>query len=176
MSIGFLAILMLNFSSCKKSNESGNGNGDATVSVQVDGVSFEEDDINFEKKSSNGTSSASGIVKDTSIVYDDFVVDVVMTKDNNKSNKVVSNSTVYRGGNENMAATVRTAELTKGVKYRVLVFNANGTFNQSKDYTYGSEGSTGPMSLDAGFKYTFIAYSINSATDALPAVTYKKWY
>lgn len=173
MSIGFLAILMLNFTSCQKSNEPGNSNGDATVSVQIDGVSFEEDDINFEKKSSNGTSYASGIVKDTSIVYDDFVVDVVMTKDNNRSDKVVSNSTVYRGGNENMAATVKVAELTKGVKYRVVVFNADGTFNQAKDYVYGSEGSTGPMSVNAGFKYSFIAYSINSATDALPTLSYK---
>jgi len=172
LSIGLLAILMLSFFSCKRSNDPIEGNGDATLNVQIDGVSFDEEDLNFEKKSSNNASSTSGIVKDTSIVYKDFVVDVVMSKDEDRADRVVSNSTIYRGGNENMAATTVTSKLTKGVKYRLVAFNADGSFNQAKDYAYGSEATAGPMNLDAGKKYTFVAYSINSATEELPTMTY----
>lgn len=172
-SIGFLAVLMLSFGSCKRSDDPVGGNGEAKLNVQIDGVSFEEDNIDFDKKSSTNGSVASGIVKDTSLVYDDFVVDVKMTQDNDRSNRTVSNHTVYRGSDANMAAAVtKTTELTKGTKYRLVAFNADGSFNQAKDYTYGNEGATSGMSLDAGKKYTFVAYSINSANDPLPDLVY----
>jgi len=172
-SIGFLAVLMLSFGSCKRSDDPVGGNGEAKLNVQIDGISFEEDNIDFEKKSSSNGSIASGLVKDTSLVYDDFVVDVKMSQDNDRSNRTVSNQTTYRGSDANMAAAVtKTTELTKGTKYRLVAFNADGTFNQAKDYTYGSEASAGAMSLDAGKKYTFVAYSINSANDPLPTLIY----
>lgn len=96
-----------------------------------------------------------------------------MTQDNDRSNRTVSNHTVYRGSDANMAAAVtKTTELTKGTKYRLVAFNADGSFNQAKDYTYGNEGATSGMSLDAGKKYTFVAYSINSANDPLPDLVY----
>lgn len=172
-SIGFLAVLMLSFGSCKRSDDPVGGNGEAKLNVQIDGISFEEDNIDFDKKSSTKGSVASGLVKDTSLVYDDFVVDVKMSQDNDRSNRTVSNQTTYRGSDANMAAAVtKTTPLTKGTKYRLVAFNADGTFNQAKDYTYGSEASAGAMSLDAGKKYTFVAYSINSANDELPKLIY----
>jgi len=101
-SMGFMAILMLTFSSCQKDTDAGTGTGDAKVMVQMDGVSFEQDNYDYGAKSSAANSSASGIVKDTSIVYDDFVVDVQMTNETDRSSRTVNNNTVYRAGNSNL--------------------------------------------------------------------------
>lgn len=171
-SMGFMAILMLTFSSCQKDTDAGTGTGDAKVMVQMDGVSFEQDNYDYGAKSSAANSSASGIVKDTSIVYDDFVVDVQMTNETDRSSRTVNNNTVYRAGNSNMAASTVTTKLAPGVKYKLFAYNADGTLNQSKEYTVGSEATTGPMSLDAGKEYTFVAYSFNG-TSSLPDVSYK---
>ena len=171
-SMGFMAILMLTFSSCQKDTDAGTGTGDAKVMVQMDGVSFEQDNYDYGAKSSAANSSASGIVKDTSIVYDDFVVDVQMTNETDRSSRTVNNNTVYRAGNSNMAASTVTTKLAPGIKYKLVAFNSDGTLNQIKEYTVGSEATTGPMSLDAGKNYTFVAYSFNG-TSTLPDVSYK---
>ena len=172
-SMGFMAILMLTFSSCQKDTDAGTGTGDAKVMVQMDGVSFEQDNYDYGAKSSAANSSASGIVKDTSIVYDDFVVDVQMTNETDRSSRTVNNNTVYRAGNSNMAAsTTVTTKLAPGIKYKLVAFNSDGTLNQTKEYTVGREATTGPMSLDAGKNYTFVAYSFNGTT-TLPDVSFK---
>jgi hypothetical protein len=171
-SMGFMAILMLTFSSCQKDTDAGTGTGDGGVYVNLNGVSFEEDDIDFEKKGSTNSTLASGIVKDTTLIFDDFVVDVQMTKESNRAGKIVSNKTVLKGSNENMAATTVTNSLTPGVKYRVVVFNSDGSYYRYKDYVYGPKKDQDSIALDHGKKYSFVVYSINSSTETLPAITF----
>ena len=62
--------------------------------------------------------------------------------------------------------------LPNGTVYRVAVYNNNGAFVESKDYTRGNEGTVS-MNLNGGSTYTFVVYSVNTTnvTD-LPAITY----
>lgn len=69
-----------------------------------------------------------------------------------------------------MKAAAVTKPLEKGVQYKLLVYNENGTYNTSKTYTYGNESTDDPILLDAGKTYTFVAFSINDKTK-VPEVT-----
>ncbi|MCT3918024.1 fimbrillin family protein [Elizabethkingia anophelis] len=84
------------------------------------------------------------------------------------SNESVSNSGVS-GSLASSGSTYLAAgdPLANGVKFRVLVYDSNGNYKISQDYTVGQPAT--PMLLDAGVTYTIIAYSYNSNT--LPSLS-----
>ncbi|WP_343559233.1 FISUMP domain-containing protein [Sphingobacterium sp.] len=68
-------------------------------------------------------------------------------------------------------ASTETKPLDPGIRYKMAVYNSSGEYVTERDYIRGSENSTSQLSLDAGQSYTFVAYSVNSATD-LPSITF----
>ncbi|ODM55403.1 hypothetical protein [Elizabethkingia meningoseptica] len=57
------------------------------------------------------------------------------------------------------------------VKYKVAVYDNNGTYVDEKEFSYTQNDSNGFM-LNGGQTYTFIAYSVNSTSSAdTPAIT-----
>ncbi|MEI5985151.1 MULTISPECIES: fimbrillin family protein [Sphingobacterium] len=175
LSLSLPLILMLFVVGCSKSEDNPAVVKDGSlVNISIDGISYEEDQIDFEKKSSSRAgSSPSGVVQDTTLVFDDYSVDVVMEKDNGPIQKSIGGGTVQSSNNGLRAATVVRNKLTPGVYYRVVVYNSNGTFKATKDYVYGTNPANNFIALDSKVPYTFVIYSINSKTNNLPNVTYK---
>ncbi|MDR2275976.1 MAG: hypothetical protein LBF27_34030 [Sphingobacterium sp.] len=62
-------------------------------------------------------------------------------------------------------------DVAANVKYKVAVFDNNGTYVTERDYVRGQETNTAELLLNDGENYTFIAYSINS-TNENPEITY----
>ncbi len=168
-------IFMLIIVGCSKSEDNPAVVKDgALVNISIDGISYEEDQIDYEKKSSTrAVSSSSDVVQDTTLVYDDYSVDVVMEKENGPIQKSLGGGTVQSSNNGLRAATTVRNNLTPGVYYRVVVYNSNGTFKATKDYVYGANPANDFIALDSKVPYTFVIYSINSKTNNLPAITYK---
>ncbi len=65
-------------------------------------------------------------------------------------------------------ATTDRSPLDENIKYKVLVYDADGNYITEKLYTNGVGDQDG-IALDAGKTYSFIAYSVNSTT-LVPAV------
>lgn len=61
--------------------------------------------------------------------------------------------------------------LGTGIRYKLVVYNANGSYVDERNYIRGQETSTQDLKLNGGNNYTFVAYSVNSKTE-LPEVTY----
>lgn len=68
-------------------------------------------------------------------------------------------------------AAKETTDLAANIRYRVVVYNEDGTFNRQQEYVRGNETSAPVMRLDGGKTYTFVVYSINT-TAATPEPTY----
>lgn len=68
--------------------------------------------------------------------------------------------------NTDVQPTVLNSSLEEGVKYTVLVYNADGSLNQSKVLTHtpNTRYATFDENLEAGKTYTFIAVSLNSTS------------
>jgi hypothetical protein len=79
----------------------------------------------------------------------------------------VSNELQSSVSNRSTTTTDRTS-LGENIKYKVLVYDADGNYVTEKLYTNGVVDQYG-IALDAGKTYSFITYSVNSTT-SVPAV------
>ncbi|MCL1689420.1 FimB/Mfa2 family fimbrial subunit [Elizabethkingia anophelis] len=68
--------------------------------------------------------------------------------------------------------TTKSATYNEGIKYNLLVFDANGHFVTEQVYVLGRENEIKPLKLSKGQSYTFVAYSKGIATD-IPEVSFK---
>ena len=71
-------------------------------------------------------------------------------------------------------STPRNKSLDPGVKYRVIAYNPDGTYEDHKDFAYGQESSSSDFILTGGIQgasktYTFVVYSLNSTIN-LPEI------
>lgn len=96
----------------------------------------------------------------------DHYLDIELTLNDEKN--VVNNAIRENAGNQ---AALVNRDLVNGTRYKVAVFNGNGTFNSERNYIKGSESNTARLYLDRGKAYTFVVYSVNS-TSNLPAITF----
>ncbi len=165
--IPFLVILLL-IGSCNKSEEFTGVIGGAVLNVSLDGISYDEEEQLFEKKSSTREGYSTGVIKDTTIVYKEHMMDVLVESDNGQQP-----SSLGRGKVQTNAKGFRaiTKPLEPNIKYMLMVFNPDGSFKTQKEYTYGAPKVSDSIRVDSKVKYTIVAYSINS-TSALPQVTY----
>ncbi|MGE8379172.1 MAG: fimbrillin family protein, partial [Sphingobacterium sp.] len=86
------------------------------------------------------------------------------------SESSVTNGNQLRASSGNRAAvTEERTPLANNVKYKIVVYNADGDYVTEKTYTNSVDNSA-EISLEAEKTYTFVAYSVNS-TAAVPAVT-----
>ncbi|MCI0922328.1 FISUMP domain-containing protein [Sphingobacterium rhinopitheci] len=99
-------------------------------------------------------------------INDDYYMDVEWIEEGAKN--TINNNILRKEGNQ---AALVTRALPSGTRYKLVVFNDNGTFNTERNYAIGSENNTAILLLDRGKKYTFIVYSVGSTTD-LPNITF----
>ncbi|MFZ4861346.1 hypothetical protein ACL9RF_04110 [Sphingobacterium sp. Mn56C] len=85
---------------------------------------------------------------------------------------VAEPSAAYNAVNSKAASNMLTTTITTlqpYIKYKLLVFDDKGKFISERDYTHGKEQQEDQLLLQGGINYTFVAFSVNSAT-VLPAV------
>ncbi|OPC04831.1 hypothetical protein BAS09_03850 [Elizabethkingia ursingii] len=164
-----LFILSLNIISCRSSDtEHSISNQQASVKVNFSGTEFENAGNIETQASTKPNISGETLAQRTDIPFGaDLTLTAVLTPEGpTKSEKAVASSTKI-----NPMAETEQENIANNIKYKIVVFDANGTYITERDYTHGQEVNTTAINLDGGSSYTFIAYSIGSTSD-LPSVTY----
>lgn len=159
--------------SCQKSGETTALTGETVVKINLQGVSgFDEDGSNTvgqkqgSAKGSLASGSTSNIQEMTVPFGNGCSIDVVLT---NSSAAAAKKGLVAASSPKTTAAQVSEKPLDKDIKYKVVVYDNQGSYVTEKTYSYGSESTAAGIALDAGKTYTFIAYSINS-TSTVPNI------
>lgn len=172
--LGFLAILFIGFSSCQKDVSSDDvAPGKAIVKLNLQESIVQDDDQENGSKSSTRSSGTTPVVKDTTMMFGGYMVDVQLVDESIAAARGIQTSTSKSNGGIKAASVVKQNKIEDGVKYRMVAFKENGEFFAQKDYVHGQESVQDSMEIDAGFTYHFIVYSISSKTDAPPAITYE---
>lgn len=166
----FLTILSLAIISCKK--ESGvSESKDSLVVIKVDiSKSTYDEKIILAKNNQEESFDESGdqvIQKQSLDLNDDYYMDSELLLDNS-NNVIKDKNIVQKIGNK---ATLVDKPVPNGTRYKLVIFNSDGSYNKERDYIKGSEANTDTLLLIRGKKYTFITYSVGSTT-ALPAITF----
>jgi len=150
--IGILAIL----SSCEKTLEQNITTGEALLSVNLEGLDFEADGNIL----ASNTASNKQTDSDTHIqhVNEDFRVEsqLIPVANNRTEN-------LKKDIKQNTSAVLK--ELGNNIKYKLLVYNANGTFVTERDYVYKQETLETAIPLNTYTEYIFVVVSSRSTTN-----------
>lgn len=186
----FLLASVFLIHSCKKADEQIAEESSATVIVNL-GLELNNEEITpsvGEKSARLGSGSSSENRNGKSVLYAEEIQEITVPFSNDlsivatlvperpttESATTVSRELMASKGAPSthgpaLAATPVQKPLDAGVKYRVIVYNSDGTQNSNSVYTYGS---TPPeLLLNSGNTYTFVIYSINSTDPTVPDVT-----
>lgn len=166
-SILFLAVLFVGFQSCQKSESESAGNNNTTVKFNLSVGSPEEENILVGNSRTTKRSPESNVQLSNVQISDNLNMEVIVLKDSESSAMNYSSAV---NSEARAASQVVRKTLNPGVKYRIMVYNENGSHQGNYDYNYGSEDPNNPLKLNAGQTYTFVIYSVNSTTN-LPSVT-----
>lgn len=148
--------------SCKESKDSVAASGKASVNIQLLGV---ENPIVTTKKAGNRTNSTdAGQTAVLSLSKSSFV-EATLTNESS----VTSGNLLRASSGSRAAVTEQRTPLAANIKYKIVVYNADGEYVTEKIYTNSVDNTTA-IALDAEQTYTFVAYSINS-TSTVPAVS-----
>ncbi|MEN5054065.1 hypothetical protein [Sphingobacterium kitahiroshimense] len=148
--------------SCKESKDSVAASGKASVSIHLLGV---ENPVVTSKKASNGGSIGSTAQTQVIPLTSSSSFEATLT-----SKSSVANGNLLRASSGNRAAvSEERTPLAANVKYKIVVYNADGEYVTEKIYT-NSVDNNSEITLDAEKSYTFVAYSVNS-TATVPGVT-----
>lgn len=175
ITIYFLLVISMTFQSCEKNNDSTAETGEATVTVSLAGIEFDDEGELSPGIKAMSASGQTKMASNRSTVGNEEQPFAIVPFDDNlsiyatiKQESTAASKRVLSSSN-NKGAIVREP-LDRDVRYRLLIFGPNGAYVTFRDYVYGSESSTAALNLDGGTTYTFVAYSFNS-TAALPALT-----
>ncbi len=148
--------------SCKESKDSVTASGKASVNIQLLGV---ENPIVTTKKASTGNTVAGAIQTTVIPLTKSSSFEATLTSESS----VTSGNLLRASSGSRAAVSEERTPLAANVKYKIVVYNADGDYVTEKTYTNSVDNST-EITLDAEKTYTFVAYSINS-TATVPAVT-----
>ncbi|WP_160366899.1 hypothetical protein [Sphingobacterium zhuxiongii] len=154
----FCTLMLWMILSCSK-NEVTPSFGDCEVTVSVN-------DITFESPSNSGSKSS---LTDTQIKH-------IKLQDGSQLIAKLDRTDIQPSSLRASSALKATSvnKIDKGVKYRILIYDKNGNFKETKVYTVGSESSEGSFKLDGGVEYKFVAISYgNTTTPSAPSTTSK---
>ncbi|WP_146190975.1 fimbrillin family protein [Sphingobacterium athyrii] len=148
--------------SCKESKDSVAASGKASVNIQLLGV---ENPIVTTKKAGKGNTAGGAIQTTVVPLTASSSFEATLT-----SQSSATSGNLLRAWSGSRAAVVEErTPLAANVKYKVVVYNADGDYVTEKTYTNSVDNSA-EITLEAEKTYTFVAYSVNS-TATVPAVT-----
>lgn len=171
--ISVLAILtVLTIFSCKSSDtgENAEPGGKTTVKVNISAMSFDDvsDANDSGKKASTNNNQRKDEIQRSTISFNKDYDLVAELKAESPSSRIKSSSLPKASGTK---AGVVTDIMLAGVRYKMVVFDANGNYITEQDYIRGQENTVTDLVLDGGKPYNFVVYSVNSTTE-LPAIIF----
>jgi uncharacterized protein (TIGR02145 family) len=159
-------LILLLFSYCAKDTATHISQGTALMKVAFSSTEFKSlDNIGLQASSSKGTNSANSTRTSHIAFNEDF--DLITTVSEGASDTNLSVKTAAKAPK----AATEIKDLTANIKYKLAVYNQDGSYLTERDYIRGQESNTAALNLDGGKTYSFVAYSINSVS-SLPAITY----
>lgn len=157
-----IALLLLTSYSCKETQEN-IGSNDTKVTISMLGIA-DPAETNIPKSKAATAANNQETQVSTVPFSKNGSFRVTLTQDSPKKT-----NDAQRTSNGNRAeTTIDRTPLVKDIKYTVLVYDETGKYVTEKTYVNGS-GTNEEIYLSAGKTYTFIAYSINSAS-SIPTV------
>ncbi|AJW62491.1 hypothetical protein VO54_01005 [Elizabethkingia miricola] len=163
--VGFpLLVLSLTAASCRSAEGSISDNTTANnsvynVKVNLASIESEEETPVFQASAGKtGVSTVSPQQTKISLGDDSFVMATLTPQSNTASLASQAQASINP-----MAAVTSSTELGTGVRYKVAVYDNNGNYVTEKEFAY-KNGETDGFLLNGGQNYTFVAYSINSAS------------
>ncbi|KUY20447.1 hypothetical protein BAZ12_10805 [Elizabethkingia miricola] len=162
--VGFpLLVLSLTAASCRSAEGSISDNTTANnsvynVKVNLASIESEEETPVFQA-SAGKTGVATVSPQQTKISLDDdnFVMATLTPQSNTSSLASQAQASI------NPVAAAAPTDLGIGVRYKVAVYDASGNYVTEKEFAY-KNGETDGFLLNGGQNYTFVAYSVNSAS------------
>ncbi|MCT3648278.1 hypothetical protein HZQ44_08850 [Elizabethkingia anophelis] len=162
--VGFpLLVLSLATTSCRSAESSISDNTTTTnsvynVQVNLAGIESEEETPIFQASAGKNIVATTSPQQTKIPLGDDSFVMATLTPQSNTS----SLSSQAQASVNPRAATPPT-ELGTGIRYKVAVYDNNGNYVTEKEFVY-KNGETDGFLLNGGQNYTFVAYSVNSAS------------
>lgn len=164
---GILLILFsLTLISCRQSDDHitdpGAGTGQTEVRINLKGSDFTDEGSLGIQNAVKGINEIGELVVQTEEVLfhnnDDYKLVATLTPESSNSNK--------------KAGITAVNPIPNGIRYNVAVFDSSGKYVTERIYFTGNEGSMPAITgLNGGSTYTFIVYSIGTAT-GLPAISF----
>ncbi len=162
--VGFpLLVLSLTAASCRSAEGSISDNTTANnsvynVKVNLASIESEEETPVFQASAGKtGVSTVSPQQTKISLDDDNFVMATLTPQSNTSSLASQAQASI------NPVAAATPTDLGIGVKYKVAVYDASGNYVTEKEFAY-KNGETDGFLLNGGQNYTFVAYSVNSAS------------
>lgn len=164
-----MSVLALWLTSCRSAEtESNITGGTASVKINLQGSTYEND--------SEVKPSASADHKNTTVLSETTQVQEISFSDRysllatftKESATQPASFQASSGKNNLMAATEpKSQQLADNIMYKIVVYDASGRYVTDRNFVRGKEDNisvTPSLNLNGGQNYTFIAYSVNSAT------------
>lgn len=163
--LAIIAFVCVTAYSCKETQESV-ANSETVVKVNLLGVANHvvSNDNLASKKGKLGQGASQSVQVGTVPFSSSGSFEVTLTT----APQTAVSDEVQSSTSNRAATTTDRTPLDQNIKYKVLVYDADGNYVTEKLYTNGVGDSEG-IALDAGKRYSFIAYSINSST-SVPTV------
>ncbi|MEI2273564.1 fimbrillin family protein [Sphingobacterium sp. ML3W] len=165
---GIICLMFINLmiSSCKRVDNSEEiHEGKAKVFISLKGSVFADSQV--AKLGRAGMKSSGQQVREFKLGNDLFVEAVVSES---QAIEQTEPGIIKAAANNMLRAAKETGPLAKAVRYKLIVYDADGHYVTERDYVREEESESESLLLDEGVQYTFVAYSINSETD-LPVVS-----
>lgn len=152
----FLGILIIN--SCKKDSDR-RADGKMEIKVSVSGSQFEDAEKKAAAKAGMMMPTVSLIQRHSLPFNKDLVLRLELSPATPKE-EVRMKALLGKAKRASVESDVES-----GVKYKLLVYDDNGTYVTERDYVRGQESGSESLLLNSGENYTFIAYSVNSQSE-----------
>ncbi|OPC04830.1 hypothetical protein BAS09_03845 [Elizabethkingia ursingii] len=160
----FLVALSLDLISCR-SNDTDHNMETASVKVSISRAEFNDIGNLDTHASIKEYVSDTKAIQHINIPFND---ELTLTAEFSIAPTIKNNQkSLLRG----MMTSIEQENLSNNIKYKVVVYDANGLYITERDYTRGQESNTQDLNLNGGEDYTFVAYSIGS-TSELPKITF----
>lgn len=150
-----LAVVLFFMQSCNKNNELTNKDKQGEVILKVSPLVAPFSDENVKGRAS--IKDPESYISSLELSKDLIMISTLTPILENEPNSNIKSADV--GGNR---ADVQSTSLRNGVVYKLIVYNADGTYRTFRNYKYGSPNLTDELSLPINKTYTFLAYSLSS--------------
>ncbi|GAA4179042.1 FISUMP domain-containing protein [Sphingobacterium ginsenosidimutans] len=164
-----LPLILFIFSNCAKDTNTAISKGTAPIKVNIVGTEFNTA-AGIGLKASNSKNTAAISSNRTSQIpfNKDFDLVTEVSAVDPATELILKAKAATTNGAK---AVAETKDLSPNVKYKLAVYDQSGNYVTERDYVSGQESNAQALNLDGGNTYTFVAYSINSAS-AIPAITF----